>query len=251
MRLVMLPFVGLLIGTLTVLFGGGGGLLYTGVLTACFGMAGPTAASCSLATMWPTLLIGSYSHWKRGNLRLQYGTRMALAGVLGCLPGTLWSMRLSPSLYQTLLAIVLLVSAAAIVRRPGKGSHTKQEPSAHCQALVLGWTGGALAGIFGMSGSPPIVGGLACLGLGAAEMIGTSVFVLAAISLAGFLMHWRSGMVDWTTTALLLAGTLLGAWLAPLLLHRIRAEALEKWFRPLVTTVLVMTAFLLIRRALF
>ena len=138
MRLVMLPIVGLLIGTLTVLFGGGGGLLYTGLLTAGFGMAGPAAASCSLATMWPTLLIGSYSHWKRGNLRLQCGTRMALAGTLGCLPGTLWSLRLSSSLYQILLAIVLLVSAAAIARRPGRQGNTMQERSAHWKAFVLG-----------------------------------------------------------------------------------------------------------------
>ena len=176
---------------------------------------------------------------------------MAIAGAIGCVAGTLWSLRISNQTYDMLLAVVLLASAILILYRPKKTNAMRNKRTDRMFALVLGCLGGVLAGTLGMSGSAPLMGGLAFLGLSAVEMIGTSAFVLPAVSLAGFLIHWRTGATDWTTTSLLLTGTLMGAWLAPPLLGRIEGKKLEKWFRPLVAGTLLLVAGFLIRSVLF
>ena len=246
-RFLLLVLFGLVTGVLTVLTGGGGGLVYTAVLTACFGIPGPTAASCSLATMFPTLLFGSHNHWKRGHVRIEIGTSMTLAGACGCLAGSLWSVHVPRTIYQGLLSAILLVSGLTVfVKRNPTGENQAGTRKARARAIALGSLGGLLAGMFGMSGSAPIIAALASFGLNAVEVIGTSVVVLAGISFAGLLAHSRIGTTDWTLTALLLAGTIPGAWIAPLLLNRIGREAIERYFLPVIATVLIIMAVYLL-----
>ncbi len=250
-KFVMLPVIGFIIGIFTIMFGAGGGLLYTSILCVCFGVPGPIAASCSLATRWPTLMLGSYSHWKNGHVRIDHGIAMAITGALGCIVGSLWSLKIPLKTYDALLAFIMLTSAIFITIKPDKLKGISLRLPMRWISLILGCLGGVLAGVFGMSGSGPLIAGLALLGLSAVEIIGTSSFVLAAISLAGFITHWRTGATDWTSTALLLGGTLIGAWIAPRLLDKINTDRIEQKGRPIIAICLAVTGVFLLRNVLF
>ena len=77
-------------------------------------------------------------------------------------------------------------SKIAIARRPERKIDNPQTHSAHWKSLVFGCTGGVLAGIFGMSGSPPIVGGLAS----------SSDYILVLLSPASVESKWVRQEID-------------------------------------------------------
>jgi uncharacterized membrane protein YfcA len=83
LRYILLPLVGFLIGLLVISLGGGGGMFYVGVLTAFFNIPPAIAASTSLATMIPAVALGSYSHWKAGNVNMKVGSIMLAGGMVG------------------------------------------------------------------------------------------------------------------------------------------------------------------------
>ena len=103
-----------------------------------------------------------------------------------------------------------------------------------------------MSGLVGVSGTAPIVAGLTVLGCGALETVGTSVLVLVGISVTGFGMHLGLGNVQWHLVGLLAAGTVTGAFLAPILLKRIRKATLEKVLPPvLIVMTLLMGAIVI------
>jgi len=101
-------------------------------------------------------------------------------------------------------------------------------------ASFFGVAGGVLAGIFGLSGTPPVTAGLYSLGLPALMVVGTTIFVLIFNSLAGIVGYILLGRFDITLTLLLGSGAVFGAFLGPkVILNRIDRMTLEK-FIPLI-----------------
>ena len=91
-----------------------------------------------------------------------------------------------------------------------------------------------MSGLVGLSGGAPIIAGLMILGCHALETVGTSVLVLFGIAVTGFLTHLGVGNIDWKLVGLLTIGTMLGAFIGPLLLKRINKQKLEKVLQPLL-----------------
>ena len=95
-------------------------------------------------------------------------------------------------------------------------------------ASFFGVASGLLAGVFGISGTPPIVAGLYSLGLPAVMVVGTSVFVLIFNSIAGIGGFYLLGRLDLTLIILLGGGSAVGAFIGPLLLKKINPKTFEK-----------------------
>jgi Predicted permeases len=238
-----LPAAGFLVGLLVVSTGGGGGMIYVGILTTCFGISPALAASTSLATILPTTIVGAISHWKAGNVRLRIGLVMLASGAAAAVAGSAVSGLLPTALYGKLTgAVMLLLGLRMLIpflksrRDRGRGD-TSREPRAvgprqYIEASAYGILGGAMSGIVGLSGGGPIIAGLAALGCDAMEMAGTSVLVIAGISAAGFAMHAGLGHVDWSLVGLLASGTVLGALIGPQLLKRIDKKKLNAVLGP-------------------
>ncbi len=248
-----LALTGLFIGFLTNSLGGGGGALFTGCLTAFFNMPGAVAVSSSLATVLPTTMAGSWSHWRNGNLRLAFGLPMAAGGIVGAVAGSLLSSKLPAFLYKPLFTALFIYMSVEL----GLKYFKKKKPAPVnapvrtaelWEGAAYGAFGGVLSGILGISGTPPVLVGLTMLGCSAIETIGTSVFVLVGISAAGFLAHLRLGDVQWGLVLPLAAGSILGGLSAPWLVSRIRRETLEAVYRPIILILtLLMTVTMVYR----
>ncbi len=245
----LLP-VGFFIGFLTNSLGGGGGALFVGVLTAFFNVPGAIAASSSLATVLPTTLAGSFSHWRNGNIRLALGIPMAAGGVAGAVGGSLLSSHIPPSLYQPLFAALFVYVSVQMLLKFFRKKKAKAEPAVKGQqewiGVGYGVFGGVLSGVMGISGTPPILVGLAVLGYSALHIIGTSVFVLTAISAAGFLTHLRAGDVQWAVVLPLAGGSILGGLAAPWVVSRVKKQTLEAVYQPIILILTLSMTFALV-----
>ena len=239
-----LALTGFLIGFLTNSLGGGGGGLFVGILTSFFNIPGAVAVSSSLATVLPTTIAGSWSHWRNGNVRLALGLPMAAGGVGGAVAGSLLSSKIPPSLYKPMFAVLFLYMTVEMIRKYFK----KEKPAApdapvqssdRWKGVAYGVFGGVLSGVLGISGTPPILIGLMVLGCSVIQMIGTSVFVLAAISAAGFLAHLHLGDVRWSLVLPLASGSILGGLSAPWVISRVKRETLEAVYRPIVMVLTI------------
>jgi uncharacterized membrane protein YfcA len=257
MNMLALPFIGFLIGLLIISLGGGGGGIYVGILTAFFNIPPAVAAATSLATIIPTTVIGTVSHWRAGNVNVKLGLIMMGGAVAGAVIGSLFSDALPKEFYNKITGILLLVLAVQMVRayirkrRGGSGQGTAKNSVSRAdvaKAVFFGLLGGVMSGLVGVSGTTPVVAGLATLGCGALEMVGTSVFVLVGISLTGFLIHLGLGNVHWALVGCLAAGTMCGAFLAPVMLKRISRETLERWLPPVLIVLTAVMGFIVLMK---
>ncbi|MCH3950836.1 MAG: sulfite exporter TauE/SafE family protein [Acidaminococcus sp.] len=262
-NMFLLSGVGFLIGVLIISLGGGGGGIYVGILTAFFQVPPAVAASTSLATIIPTTAIGSISHYRNGNVHVRYGLIMMASAVVGAIVGSYCSDLLPQSYYLKITGILLLVLAVQMImgyvkKRKNhfaapenqKGSTVSRPLSARAivTASIYGLLGGLMSGLVGVSGSLPIVSGLTVLGCSALQVVGTSVFVLVGISISGFAMHLGLGNVNWTLVCYLSAGTIVGAFVGPMILKRIDAKKLEVALPPILIVLTVVMGVIILMK---
>jgi uncharacterized protein len=255
LRYFALPIVGFLIGLLVVTLGGGGGVVYVGILTAFFNIPPAIAVSTSLATIIPTTGAGAFSHWKAGNVNLRFGLIMLCGGVLGSVVGSLYSSLVPQSIYNRLTGVIMLLLCAQMLvtylkkkreKADEEQPNKKAKIAANIKAISFGVLGGAMSGLIGLSGGTSIVAGLAILGCGTLETVGTSSLVLLGISITGFIMHLGLGNVDWELVGLLIIGTASGAFIGPILLKRIDKAKTEKILKPVLLIMIVVMGILLL-----
>lgn len=255
LKLIALPVVGFLVGLLIISLGGGGGGIYVGILTLLFNISPAVAASTSLATIIPTTAVGTFSHWRAGNVNFRLGLIMLAGGASGAVAGSLCSGLLPQNVYTAVTGAVMLLLALQMCISYLKKRRGKAPASCHkgkrdiIKALLFGLIGGGMSGLVGLSGGGPIVAGLVLLGCGALETVGTSVFVLLGISVTGFVMRLGTGVVDWQLTLLLAAGTMAGAFVGPILLGRISKQKLEKILQPALLAVTAVMGVLLLLKS--
>jgi uncharacterized protein len=251
-----LPATGFFVGLLVIAVGGGGGAFYMGILTAFFNIPPAVAVSTSLATIIPTTATGSFSHWRAGNVNVRFGLTMLAGGVIGSIVGSLCSSLLPQSLYNRLTGVIMLFLSARMFvvylrkkrGKVGDAGHTdgEKKKSDVVKAVAFGFLGGAISGLIGLSGGGPIIAGLAIMGCGALETVGTSVLVLLGISITGFTMHLGLGSVQWKLVGLLIIGTMSGAFVGPILLKRIDREKMEKVLQPVLLIMMVLIGVILL-----
>lgn len=252
MSLIFLPIIGFFIGLIIIALGGGGGGFYVGVLTAVFNIHPAIAASTSLATIIPTTAVGMISHWKAKNINFKLGTIMMISAIIGAIIGSLYSDFIPEKYYNKITGILLLTLGVQMIIGHIKHKCSQKEAvkfyrkSDILKAIFYGILGGAMSGLVGISGTSPIIAGLIILRCSALEIVGTSVFVLVGISTVGFLMHLGLGNVNWKLVILLISGTTTGAFLAPLILSKIKRSTLEKILPPLIIFLTLLMGFVIV-----
>jgi len=269
LTLVFLPIVGFLIGLLVTTLGGGGGGLYVPILTL-LGVAPQVAVATSLATVLPTTAVGAYSHNRKGNVDVQTGLILGAGGIIGTLLGAYVANLIPPNLLKKSLGLLLLIFAIPMIRRfittykksktppetnPENQRETGEDPDRETLKLtgpkrifasLFGVAGGVLAGVFGLSGTPPISAGLYSLGLPTLMVVGTTVFVLVFNSLAGIGGYLFLGRFDVVLTVLLGGGAVVGSFLGPKLLEKAGKEIVEKFIPPVLIGISVIFGLALI-----
>ncbi|HUN56251.1 MAG TPA: sulfite exporter TauE/SafE family protein [Smithella sp.] len=240
-NLILLPLLGFLIGLFVTTMGGGGGVFFVPVLTLLFHTSTQMAVATSLACILPVTVIGAYSHHRQGNVDIRTGLILAAGAVLGVLAGAYIANMLPSLLLKKFFGVFLLILTIPMVRSASKRYRKEKTKTSggfrSVTGLFFGIASGLMAGIFGISGTPPLIAGLYLLGLPAQAVIGTSIFVLIFNSITGVIGYFLLGQFNLSLILLLGGGGAAGAFLGPELLKNIKKETLEKIYAPLFVTI--------------
>jgi len=251
-----LILIGFTIGLLVSIFGGGGGFFYVPLLTLVFQVPTQYAVATSLASIIPTTILGSLGHYRQGNLDVPLGLIFGVGGIVGAFFGAFASGMIPPPLMGKLFGIFMIVLSIPMLfsarRRAGAG--TGESPAASrplttvraVEGTVFGIVSGAMAGLFGVSGTPPVIAGLYLMGLPAVKVVGTSIFVLLFNAVAGLTGHLAIGQVHWGLTLFLAAGAATGAYLGPRYLSRIKTPGLERFYGRFFTVLVIALGIVMI-----
>ncbi|MEU8372831.1 sulfite exporter TauE/SafE family protein [Micromonospora sp. NPDC048894] len=249
MSATLLLTVGLavLIGVSLGLLGGGGSILAVPLLVYVADLPVREAIATSLLVVGVTSLVGVLPHARAHRVRWRTGLVFGLAGMAGAYAGGRLSGHLPPTLLLTGFAVLMLATAAAMIRgrrTTGKTAGPRELPLA--RVLADGAVVGLATGLVGAGGGFLVVPALALLGgLPVPVAIGTSLLVIAMKSFAGLAGYLWTVDINWPLAAAVTVAAVLGSLLGGLLTSRVPADVLRRsfgWF------VLVMGGFVLVRQ---
>ena len=112
---------GLLIGVSLGALGGGGSILTVPVLVYLLHQPPHAATAGSLLIVGITATGAMVAHRRAGRVRLAPGAAFGVLGVAGAYAGTRLSSNIRPDLLLSLFAVLMLVAAAAMLRRRPRG----------------------------------------------------------------------------------------------------------------------------------
>ncbi len=107
--------LGLVAGTVTKLFGIGGGTVFVPSLVFFLGLDITAAVATSLFVMVPTTLLGTYTSWTQGLLHIEWAVPLILGIVIGAQIGPHLGDRVPTKRLRQLFGLVLLYAAVNMI----------------------------------------------------------------------------------------------------------------------------------------
>lgn len=159
------------------------------------------------------------------------------AGLVGAFAGAYGSTFVSSVLLQKLFGAyaialtvpMILISKYRLKNADGEARVPQSLTSSRIMLCAcFGLLSGIMAGLFGTSGTASIVAGLYILGLPVTVMVGTSMLVVLFNAISGFVGHLLVGQFNLTLLLLLGSGSVIGGFLGPRILAKIKVKTLEK-----------------------
>lgn len=251
----------IIIGVSLGLIGGGGSILTVPVLVYLFGVDAVMATAYSLFVVGTTSIFGSYSYLKKGLVSLRtafvfgipsiIAVFLTRACVVPAIPDQIFSLGgfvLSKSAFLLLLfALLMIVVAYSMIRKKSPSAVNRNSARGFNYPLILleGLVVGGFTGLVGAGGGFLIIPALVLLsGLPMKKAVGTSLLIIAAKSLIGFLGERAPGGIDWLLLGEVTALSILGMFIGLALSKKINGEKLKPafgWF------VLLMGIYILVK----
>ncbi|WP_339786995.1 sulfite exporter TauE/SafE family protein [uncultured Imperialibacter sp.] len=184
------------------LIGGGGSILTVPILVYLFGVDPVASTAYSLFVVGLTSLVGSVSHFKKGNVDLKtafifglpaiisvYSVRKFLVPAIPDIIMTIGSVTVTKSLFvMVLFATLMLLASISMIRKPKKKE--EEQSDTHYNYLIIlaeGLLVGGITGLVGAGGGFLIIPALVLMaGLPMKKAVGTSLLIIAMKSLIGF-----------------------------------------------------------------
>lgn len=218
----------ILVGVSLGMLGGGGSILALPILLYVLHMDEGVAIATSLLVVGVTSIAAVITHARQGNVDWRTGLVFAAGGATGALLGGMGSEHVPTTWLLRGFLLMMLGTAIAMIR--GRREVEAGRFSAP-KALAVGLVLGALTGLVGAGGGFVVVPALVLVGgLPMKRAVGTSLIVIAAQTLSGFVGHATHVVVDYPTAAAVSGAAVLGSVLGGRLAARVPAAVLRKAF---------------------
>lgn len=248
--MILLGYAGaILMGLSLGLIGCGGSILTVPILVYFFGVDAVTATGYSLFVVGLTSAVGSLSHIRLGNIHWQTAAVFGLPSIVAVFLTRLYLMpaipnpvlrmagfSLSKDLFLLLLFAVLMVLASiSMIRQRSLRNEESKIQFRYGFIFLEGLVVGMVTGLVGAGGGFLIIPALVLLAnLPMKQAIGTSLIIIAAKSLIGFLGDLHTGnSIQWTFllsfSLVAMTGILLGSFLLKRV-HEARLKPAFGWF---------------------
>jgi uncharacterized protein len=218
------------IGISLGLLGGGGSILTVPALVYLIGQTPQAAVTTSLAIVGANSVVGAYFHSANGSLNWRVALMFGGAGMGVAYLAAGLSHMFTPAALLVLFAL-LMIAISVIMLLQNKKVERVANQASWPVIVAAGASVGLLTGILGVGGGFLIVPVLVMLvGLPMYQAIGTSLVIIAANSLAGFIGHLEMSLFDTTLTAIFVATGLAGTYAGSRLAQRLPAQRLKQVF---------------------
>ncbi len=253
-------FIGLALG----LIGGGGSILTVPVLVYLFGVQAVPATAYSLFIVGATSLLGAVSYFKKGLVSVRTAVVFGLPSVAAvfltraylvpAIPEKLFtagSFELTKDVFLMSLFALLMIAASYSMIRDQKDKEWASDTRQFNYPAILaeGSAVGGLTGLVGAGGGFLIIPALVILsGLPMKKAVGTSLVIIAAKSLLGFLGEDSATDMNWYLMLTVTFFAVLGIFAGTALSGKIDGKKLKPifgWF------VLVMGVYILANELFF
>lgn len=240
-------FASALIGLSLGLIGGGGSILTVPVLVYLFGVEPVAATACSLFVVGSTAFFGAVPKWREGfvdaRAALLFGAPaiaavfLTRAFLMPRIPDPVfWGVKKGAFLMGLFAVLMVAAAFSMIFKKPQKAAETigkRPKPSFPTYFLIFseGAAVGILTGLVGAGGGFLIIPALVFFArLEMKKAVGTSLVIIAAKSLIGFLGDLGHFELDWSLLGSVTFLAILGSFAGNRLSRKVDSERLKKWF---------------------
>ncbi len=257
-------FSSVLIGISLGLIGGGGSILTVPVLVYLFSVDAVAATAYSLFIVGITSAVGSFSYFQKGLVNLKTAVVFGVPSIIAvfltraflvpAIPKTIMQIGhfvLTKELFLLLLfAVLMIVASYSMIKKEKPVENNSQKQVFNYPLIVLeGGIVGVLTGLVGAGGGFLIIPALVLLSkLPMKQAIGTSLVIIAAKSIIGFLGESHETLMDWTLLFTITTLATIGIFIGMALSKRVNGNQLKPafgWF------VLVMGIYILVKETIF
>jgi uncharacterized membrane protein YfcA len=231
--------VGFAAGTLSGLFGVGGGVITQPAAYALLGATPIQAVATPLPVIFPTTVIGAYTYARAGEVSFRAARWGAVPGVAGATLGAYLTAFVNAHVLLLATAVLIAWTAIQVMRGRTPSTPWVKGKTAVWKYAAIAFGAGLASGLLGLGGGIIIVPALTLLiGMPLRRALGTSLLLIAILVVPGTIVHGALGHIDWAIFLVLLAGVLPGARIGATL----ALGARERTLRLAVGTFLIATA---------
>ncbi len=250
-------FMGLSLG----MIGGGGSILTVPILVYLFTINPVLATAYSLFIVGLTALVGGGFYLKKGEVDLKTGLIFAIPSFIGVyltrayvvpqLPDPVFTLGThpisKPLLMMLVFAVLMVVASISMIKTKKASAAPAKEFSSMNRFLLISLEGlvvGGITGFVGAGGGFLIIPALVLLvGMPMKIAVGTSLFIIAAKSLLGFIGDIQhQAFIDWKLLLTVSGIAIMGLFIGMSLSKKVSEKTLKKGFGYFVLT---MGAFIL------
>lgn len=236
----------ILIGVSLGLIGGGGSILTVPVLVYILGIDPVLATAYSLFVVGSTSLVGAGTYMKKGLVNYKTALVFAIPSFIAvfltrkflvpALPDPLFSIgeaMITKNIgIMVFFALIMLAASYSMIR--GKKGESKEEEEVKFNLPMIALEGsvvGVITGIVGAGGGFLIIPALVLLAKLPMKMaVGTSLLIIAAKSLIGFLGDLSSQTIDWQLLLIFTGLSIVGIFIGSALSKKINEKVLKTGF---------------------
>lgn len=244
--------IGLLTGLMSGCFGVGGGILCTPLIRMFLSIDPHVAVGTTMALIIPTAVAGAFNYVKRQQVDKKMAAMLAPTAVLGTIAGAVATQYVEGQILMLLFALVVCIAGVDLSFSIGENLKKKRENERNeaqdsqdfgVGPYVVGLAAGLFAGFFGVGGGFLMV---PCLlyfyKFGVKAAFGTSLVVIAAVSIPGTISHFALMHVDLPLAGLMIAGSIPGSLLGSALALRLKDSFLRRGFGVIMLLMSVVLA---------
>ena len=236
----------ILIGVSLGLIGGGGSILTVPVLVYILGIDPVLATAYSLFVVGSTSLVGAGTYMKKGLVNYKTALVFAIPSFIAvfltrkflipALPDPLFSIgeaMITKNIgIMVFFALIMLAASYSMIRGKKGESEEEEEVKFNLPMIALeGSVVGVITGIVGAGGGFLIIPALVLLARLPMKMaVGTSLLIIAAKSLIGFLGDLSSQTIDWQLLLIFTGLTFVGIFIGSALSKKINEKVLKTGF---------------------
>lgn len=250
------------IGVSLGLIGSGGSILTVPILVYLFAVKPQLATTYSLFIVGISAMIGSFNHYKIGNLQLRSAAVFGIPSIVSLLvirkfvmpniPNHLFSFQTFDFTKNTLImvvfAILMMAASISMIKKQKKTESTFKPKDS--KLMIIGLSVGIMTGFLGAGGGFLIIPSLVFFaGLDMKKAVGTSLFIIAINALIGFMGDVVIGVdIDFQLLFSLASLAIVGIFIGTYLSKKIDGKKLKPafgWF------IMVMGIYIIVKEILF